>query len=194
MRRTVRSLGIAILIAGALGACDAVSPPAGTGEPDESARYPETDVQLPPVPTLDLAEVPHTYDDGSHSVFGLVLQREELRDTEVRVTGIVQSIYECEVPVEADAEPLAPGAVRPGCNRPHLYIADSLRSSQRMLVTGYDAALYEPQLQVGNRYVVQGVYRNETRGFISSEDGLLVASAFEGDGIVIPPEEPEEAP
>ena len=194
------------LLAFALVACDPSALPwatSGTIDVDDArASYPPADVQLPPVPNLELIDVPPTYDDGSYSVQGLILNRTEAMDQMIRVTGILQEVYECEVGtigVEGEAgelavpvEPEDDFAVRPGCLRPHLYLVDHLRARQRLLVTGYEHEVYEPQIRPGMRYTAVGMYAQQTRGFISTEDGLLVASAIDGDGIVVPPPEGTE--
>lgn len=172
------------------------SPLGGARQADTGPALSPADVQLPPVPNLDLVDVPAVYDDGSRSVSGVLLNRDELQDTAMRVTGILQEIYVCDVPLDPDAgqaeepEPGQPARfrVRPGCLRPHVYIADSLRSGQRLLVTGYDPLVYEPQLRPGTKYTFDGVYVHQTRGFISTEDGLLVVTAITGEGIVLPVE------
>lgn len=154
------------------------------------------DVQLPPVPSLELLDTPSRYPDQSWSVAGLHLERDTMRDQAVSVTGILQEIYVCEVPLPAPtgeaAAPaptgpsLVPQRVRAGCKGPHLFISDTLRSRQRLLVTGYNAAWYEPQLIVGQRYVFDGRFAQQTSGFISTDDGLLVVTGIRGNGVTDP--------
>lgn len=200
----------ALLVAGTLmvgtSACDNDALPWATqdaGTVDARAQLPPVEVSLPAVPNLDLVDVPATYDDGSYSVSGLLLNRAELRDMPIRLTGTLHSIYRCETEDEGVAGAVAdladPGTeqgefeVRPGCLRPHFHLVDGLRSPQRMLVTGYDAAHYEPQLTPGRRIVVEGTYAQQTRGFISTEDGLVVTTLITGEGIEQPVEETDEA-
>ena len=76
-----------------------------------------------------------------------------------------------------------------GCSHPHIYLSDSLRSPRRMLIAGYDEEHYESHLVPGRTYTVHGAYEQRTRGFISTEDGLLVAHRIEGEGLT-PPEDP----
>ncbi len=172
--------------------------------PDDS-HLPPARVNLPTVPRLDLLERPRTLADGSVTVAGLLLDRETIRDTDVHVTGIVQEIYRCEgeaVAPDADAGSLAAPAApaqaavtrRSGCLLPHLYIVDNMRSDDRMLVTGYDAELYEPQIEVGGRYVFEGRYTQRAPGFMSTEYGLLDARRITGDGIEDPAQEGTGAP
>ncbi len=201
----MRRLAVGFALVTCVTACDPSALPwaaqADAGE-DARANLPPADVQLPPVPNLDLVDVPATYDDGSYSVSGLMLKRAEMRGMPTRVTGILHSIYACEEGergIEGEVAELAdPGTeqdefeVRPGCLRPHMLFVDNLRSRQRLLVTGYDASVYEPQMTPGRRYVVHGTYDQQTRGFISTEDGLIVTTLIEGDDIVMPVE--EEAP
>lgn len=177
-----------------LSGCDALTPerPNLMVEPD--VERPEPSVDLPPVPPLELLDLPRQYGDGSWSITGLLLQRETLRQADVRLTGVVQELYVCETPsvaaeedagsvaVETDVLPTR-DTVPPGCLRPHLFIADSMQSTRRLLVTGYLALHWEPQLSVGQRVVVVGRYAQEARGFISTEEGLVIADGFEGDGL-----------
>lgn len=200
----MKQLGLVLFVLAVTAACDPSQLPWGQADAgmDAQAELPPADVQLPPVPNLDLVDVPPTYDDGSYSVSGLMLDRAEMRDQPLRLTAILQSVYRCEEPelgVEGEVAALAapaddqdPFEVRPGCLRPHMYFVDNLRGRQRILVTGYDAATYEPQVHPGQRYVIHGVYRQQTRGFISTEDGLIVVDRIEGEGIVLEPETPEE--
>lgn len=200
-RRAVLGRGAGCVLA-LVSACTTPGGPA-VDAPDARDGLPAADVQLPPVPNLELIDVPETFDDGSYSVSGLARHRAELRGQPVRVTGILHTLYTCEVGnqgVDGAAGELAPDAgpseasdgVRPGCLRPHLYLADSLRARRRILVTDYDASLYEPQLVPGQRYTVFGRYDQQTRGFVSTEDGLVVATQIVGDGITIP--DPELPP
>jgi hypothetical protein len=199
-------LACLIALAFALLACDPSAMPwnvSGTIDVgDPRANYPPADVHLPPVPSLELVDVPPTYDDGSYSVQGLMLMREETMNQTLRVSAILQEVYQCDeraLVVEGEAgelavpnEPEDEFAVRPGCLRPHFYLVDHLRARQRLLVTGYDHALYEPQVTPGLRYTVVGTYSQQTRGFISTENGLLVAATISGDGIVLPEPDPTE--
>lgn len=184
-------------------ACDGfvVEPIVQTQEPSDS-HLPPARVNLPATPRLDLLEARQTLDDGTLTVAGLLLQRETLRDADVRVTGIVQTIYRCELaqgPGEGSAagselagtpSEQATSAVtrRAGCLLPHIYVVDNLRSDNRMLVTGYDAAHYEPQLEVGGRYVFEGRYTQRAPGFMSTEYGLLDTLRIVGERVVQPGE------
>jgi len=188
-------------VCAALALCGAACVTEAPPPPDPRAGLRPAVVHLPPVPNLDIVDVPAVYDDGARSIAGIVRDRDALLGQPMRVTGVLHAVYVCEVgeqgvegeaaALAADPDPGATVAVRPGCLRPHFHLVDNLRSRQRLLVTGYDAALYEPQLVPGNRYTVTGTYQQQTRGFISTEEGLLVATAIAGDGVVVPP--PAEA-
>jgi hypothetical protein len=158
-----------------------VEPDANTGPPIE--------VQLPPVPQIDL-ERPVSYPDGSISVWGLMSQRDQLLRESVHVTGYLEEIYICENRPLQDvvdhairyAEELPEGsglAAEDRCNFPHLFLVDRLGSDQRLLVTGYEAVM-EPLFTVGERYDVRGRYLEETRGFNRAGDGLIHATEIHG--------------
>lgn len=150
-------------------------------------------VSLPAVPPLTILDYPRTYDNGSYSISGLMLARDALRDESLSVTGIISSIYVCEgqqqelvevdlsAPALDEAVPSNPSMV--GCNLPHFYIVDNVRSNQRLLVTDYDPTVWEPQLRVGTRYLFRGQYTQRARGFTSTEHGLLRLETIEGSGI-----------
>jgi hypothetical protein len=215
--------GAFLLLGGlaALGACTAFDPtlPIHVSEPDESG-LPPAQVDLPAVPPLDLLDTPPRHPDGSWSVSGLYLQRDALRDQDLRVTGIVRSIYRCDAeaeqvegdlaelagsaPIDPDADPndggdgeevvVRPSRWRPGCRLPHMEIVDNLRADYQMLVVGYDADLYEPQMRPGARYVFEGRFARQAAGFMSTENGLLVVRTIEGEGIALPEPDPIEEP
>ncbi len=151
-------------------------------------------VSLPAVPPLTILDHPRTYDNGSYSVSGLMLARDALRDESLSVTGIISSVYACQGQqqddlVEVDVSALPVGEAVPsnpsmvGCNLPHFYVVDNVRSNQRLLVTDYDPTVWEPQLRVGNRYLFRGQFTQRARGFTSTEHGLLRLEAAEGSGI-----------
>lgn len=144
-------------------------------------------VNLPAVPALPLLDIPREYEDGSLSVIGLMIERDDHMLETVSVAGMVVEIYECEA-ADGAKEKGEDGLVE-GCLYPHFYIADTPDSPKRMLVTGYDAQHYEPQLQVMTRYRIHGTYSIQAHGFSSSETGLIVADAIEGSGIEAPSED-----
>lgn len=136
-------------------------------------------VNLPPVPDLPLLDIPRSYPDGTHSVMGVLIDREKLLLSTITISGMVVDVYECENPGDAGEDGL-----RAGCLYPHFYIADTPDSPKRILVTGYNAAHYEPQLQPMTRYRFTGHYSVQARGFSSSESGLLSVDTIEGSGVV----------
>jgi hypothetical protein len=158
---------------------------------------PPAEVLLPPTPPLTVLDVPRTWTDGSWSVSGLMLAREQLREEEVAVTALVHTIYRCARENDAIEGEAAALAIDPeieptattregGCMLPHLYLVDSLRSPQRLLVTGYAHRHWEPQLRPGSRVTVHGLFSQRAAGFVSTEYGLIRASRFEGEGLTEP--------
>lgn len=195
-------------------ACEMFDPtlPILTSEPDESGLAPAS-VDLPAVPPLELLDMPAQHPDGSWSVSGLLLNRDALRDSEITLTAIVKTIYQCDAPVvgvEGELAELAagtggaaptaaggeaaprPNRFRTGCRMPHMHVVDNLRADYAMLIVGYDADFYETQMRPGGRYVFSGRYAQQSSGFMSTEEGLVVARVIDGEGIVHPPEPGEE--
>src|SRR5690625_277627 len=151
-------------------------------------------VKLPPVPDLPLLDIPRVYDDRSLSVIGLMIDRDKYMLEEVTVSAMIVETYECEHAKDADKkskgkkEAGSDGLVE-GCLYPHFYIADTPDSPKKILVTGYNASHYEPQLQETTRYRFHGVYSIQASGFSSSESGLIIADRIEGSGLTQPGEE-----
>lgn len=170
-----------------LTACLAIVGCANASESDDNAEIEaptNENVQLPPVPELPLLDIPRQYDDGSLSVIGLLIERDEHMLDHVTVAGMVVDIYECDTG-DKNVKKGDDGLVE-GCLYPHFYIADTPDSTKRILVTGYNASHYEPQLQVMTRYRVSGTYSIQASGFSSSETGLIVADVIEGSGVEPP--------
>lgn len=203
-RRALAVLALPSLLFG----CDAIDlnlePEVDLTPPPRDEHLPPASVNLPTVPPLELLDTPPHLPDGSWSVAGLLLNRDDLREREVRVTAIVSSIYQCEsdaVEVEGEAAELAgdrddgPEAVltgdRAGCLMPNFRIVDTLRSPHEMLMVDYDAEFYEPQLRAGSSYVFTGIYTRQAPGFTSTEYGLIRVTHIEGDGIEHPEDEEE---
>lgn len=182
----------------ALPGCDALTPetPDLMAQPD--VERPEPDVQLPPVPRLDMVDQPRQYEDGSWSVTGLWLSRSAELGNDLTLTGVIEDIYVCDIEAEPTDDDVDDETQRdevtPGCLRPHLRVADDARSRRTLLVTGYEAWHWEPQLEAGQRVTIEGRFQQQARGFVSSDDGLLVARAFLGDGIEPLPTPEEDAP
>jgi hypothetical protein len=168
---------------------------AGCGEPETDLvveRLPDVEPNLPAVPTLPPPPHPVTYDDGSHSVYGLRARLRNTIDTAVEATGYIVDIY---VPPECEEEP---------CDTPlapHLWVADTRDEESRreqLMVVGYaenqeqiDEAVelaergrYEPpdpetgllpiptDFHVGNKVKFSGQFTRVAAGFNNSE-GLL---------------------
>lgn len=160
---------------------------------DAAASRREANVNLPPVPDLPLLDVPRSYPDGTLSVMGLLIDRDNYLMKPVTVSAMVVEVYACDVPSDVDmgrtggrGKPAAADEPRPGCLYPHIYIADAENSPRRILVTSYDAAHYEPQLQPMTRYRFSGTYSVQARGFSSSEQGLILVDTIEGSGLTQP--------
>ncbi|MAQ17020.1 MAG: hypothetical protein CMN30_19785 [Sandaracinus sp.] len=171
------------------------------GEPEtdlQVERLPEVQPNLPPVPTLPPPPHPVTYDDGSHSIYGLRARLRTTIDTDVEVTGYVTEIY---VPPECEEEPCPTPAA------PHFWMADTRDESSKqnmLMVVGYaenqeqiDEAVelaergrYEPpdpetgllpiptDLHVGNKVKYNGRFARVAAGFNNSE-GLLDYRGYE---------------
>lgn len=154
-----------------LAACDGPPPE----DAERSARLAElrAQVELPAVPPLDQLRMPERMPDGSFSVAGLLANREALLNSEVELTALLRDIYAC---------PNEEGQ-RAGCLRPHLFISDTLRTPQRLLVVGYDTR-YERQLSEGERYTFVGRYALTYPGHVSTEDGLLIVQEIRGENIL----------
>ena len=142
------------------------------GEADDAEVVPDIEVNLPPVPSLDTTRPIH-HADGSYSIWGVAEQRDVLLDEVITVTGYVTEVYVCEHrntqeqwdrSVMFREEP-ADGLTAPEerCNYPHLFIADDLVAERSLLITGYRAQV-ESLFQVGQQYVFEGRYQDETRG------------------------------
>jgi hypothetical protein len=203
-----RGFGCALLCVALAAGCEPFDAtlPIHVPEIDESGLPPAV-VDLPAVPALELLDQPARYADETWSVSGLYLQRDFLRGQDLQVTAIVRSIYRCDADaaeVEGDlaefagvqsdaavdpeeaAEVVRPSRWRAGCRLPHMLVVDHLRSEFQLLVVGYDADHYEPQLRPGARYVFEGRFAQQAPGFLSTEDGLLVVRAVHGDGVEPP--------
>lgn len=202
-------LAFLLLLAGLLASgCDDVNRlmggDDGAAEAAEDGDAPPANVNLPPVPSLDLLDVPKQYPDGAWSVIGAIQNKDSLFGETLTIQAILIEQYKCDVPANEDTDGEAAGTDkpggdsaeaaanpnRPGCLRPHLYLADTESGTRRLLATGYDHRLYDSQLQEGLRYAFTGSYREASAGF-SSSDGLLVVDRIEGNGIV---QQKNEAP
>lgn len=186
----MRTLSFARIISASLmsiAACFALVGCSDKADSDESADIEapiNENVKLPPVPELPLLDIPREYDDGSLSIIGLLIERDEHMLEQISVSGMVVKIYECENDDEKGTK--GDDGLIEGCLYPHFYIADTPDSPKRILVTGYNAQHYEPQLQLMTRYQFHGTYSVQAHGFSSSETGLIVADVIEGSGIQQP--------
>lgn len=204
MKRNSLLIALSLLIAVATSACDDIGQMlSGDSGQDSNASSdaPPANVDLPPVPRLDLLDIPAQYPDDSRSVIGAIQAKDELFGDTLTVKAILVELYQCDVPAAADddenvaadaeqeEEALDPN--RAGCLRPHLYLADTENSPRRLLATGYNHRLYDSQLEAGLRYTFTGSYREASAGF-SSSDGLLVVDKIEGNGLRQEEAEPTE--
>lgn len=153
-------------------------------EEERQARIAElrAQVDLPAVPPLERLQMPERMPDGTWSVAGLMMNRAELMDSDVEVTALLREVYECDRPEGSES--------RDGCIRPHFFVADTLRTPQRLLAVGYDER-YEEQLSEGERYTLVGRYTRTHTGHVSTEDGLIVVQEIRGENI-LPFEDEEE--
>jgi len=182
-----------LTVAGALACAPAEQPT------DEVEALPPIEVELPPVPVLN-TDRPMSHADGSHSVWGLSQNRDELLGEVVSVTGFLSRVYICEQRPQqevwdraimfGEAAPEGTGAPEERCNYPHLFIADDLTAERTLLVTGYSASA-EPLFQVGQQYTFEGRFEDETRGFNQAGNGLIYATSITGGYFDLPPEERE---
>lgn len=152
-------------------------------------------VHLPPVPELALLDVPPTYKDGSQSIIGLLLNRDKNLQQTVTISGVMKDLYHCELTRENTGDKKSDDAYDgpvPGCKHPHFYLADSADSPKKILITGYKASWYEPQLQENARYTISGYYTLQSAQFSASETGLIIVDNIEGSGVEAPPVAEEE--
>lgn len=187
-----RTVSVVLLSAAALAGTVGCSKDGAAPELDAAEAPTNENVKLPPVPELPLLDIPRAYDDGSLSVIGLLIDRDKHMLDEVTVSAMITEIYTCEEAEKLDArtrnkkkKESRDGLIE-GCLYPHFYIADTPDSPKRILVTGYNASHYEPQLQETTRYRIKGTYSIQASGFSSSESGLIIADRLEGSGLTQP--------
>lgn len=182
--RAFRNLAAALVALPALVLCVACEQP----DPEEEARQARlselrAQVDLPAVPPLERLQMPERMPDGSWSVAGLLANRADLMDSEVELTALLREVYECDRPEGSES--------RDGCFRAHFFVADTLRTPQRLLAVGYDER-YEEQLSEGERYTLVGRYTRTHTGHVSTEDGLIVVQEIRGENIMPLEDEDEE--
>jgi hypothetical protein len=205
MRRLVRMLVLVVLAVTA--GCQGDQPQGEASAPD---RGPRPDVSLPPVPQIT-ADRPMRHPDGSLTVWALQQQMSEHLGQDVRVTAYVREIYVCEVRdqqvagdrmirerlylTQAEVEELERARLGTGegtgpeqrCLYPHMYVADTMATERTLLVTGYGLPL-EQRMRVGEQYLIEGRFLEETRGFNRAGLGLVYAFNISGGSLDLPPE------
>lgn len=160
---------------------------------DAESNLPKPDVDLPPVPNINV-DRPVLHPDGTLTVWGVLQGLEEYLNQWVTVRGYVKHVYVCdnrEAQIardnlirrgELDETDEATAAILERCNYPHLYIADHLSSERELLVTGYGPDL-EARLIAGQQYTFGGRFVEETRGFRHAGQGLIYSTSVTGGNL-----------
>jgi hypothetical protein len=203
--RRLASLVVMVVMAVAAG-CQGDEPANQSSRPD---RGPRPDVNLPPVPQIS-ANRPMRHPDGSLTVWALSQQMTEHLGQDVRLTAYARDIYVCEYRnqqaagdriirerlylTQEEVEQLererlgtgeGTGGLEERCLYPHLYVADTMTSERMLLVTGYGVPL-EQRLRVGEQYVFEGRFLEETRGFNAAGRGLIYVFNISGGSLDLP--------
>jgi len=146
-------------------------------------------VELPPPPDFDSADVPDRYDDGAYSIKGL---RQELdarlaegeAGQEILVRAFLSRIYV--------APECPPGSLCPPAKQPHLWLTDDDgdRGTRRaLMVVSYSFLIPEwqakdwkkqPQvaMDVGKLYTIKGRFRRFSDTGFAADQGLLEFIAY----------------
>ena len=182
---------IAILVALNLSLLGLIGCDKGDTKPEaQDDGLPKITPDLPPVPTIPPPPHPITYEDKSHSVFGVRHRLRHTIDTETAISGYVLEIYEppeCKEKDETLCEVV---------KAPHIWIGDTPDESERakqLIVVGYadnqeqldrakkgrrdrsrgpDAVPVPTDFAVGNKVRLNGRFTMLAAGFNSS-NGLL---------------------
>jgi hypothetical protein len=145
-------------------------------------------VQLPPSPGFEDADVPDRYDDGAYSITGL---RQELdarvaegeAGQDILVRAFISRIY---LPPECPASPCPPA------KQPHLWLTDAQddRGVRRaLMVVSYQFVIPEWQakdwrkqpdivMEVGKRYTIKGRFKRFSDTGFADDRGLLEFIAY----------------
>jgi hypothetical protein len=147
---------IALLMLGAIPACDA-------GKDDAPAKDPIR-IILPSSPDLTKPAPPERVEDGAYTVWGALQIGDDTSDAEIRVVGHVVEVHLCDQEEEKY------------CTLPsHMLLTDDLkRSAYRLIVTG--RVLRDlGDIPVGGKLQLSGIMRPMSGdGRLVSLDGLLV--------------------
>lgn len=156
---------IAALVA-LLAACDDTSE--GAAAEGQDPNMPPAQVDLPEPPPASGFEVPETNPDGTMRIAGLIQFRDKYLQKPVRISGVITALStECD-PAKAKKEGTE-------CPEPHLFIKDEPEARKQLLVVGYKPEFVErAKLEVGQRHVFEGTYKQVSQGFAVTEDGLLL--------------------
>lgn len=195
-------------LAGAQGCRRAAAPPTAPASAAESAADPtaaaepqllvpltkarprsHVQVELPPSPGFEHADVPDRYDDGAYSIRGL---RQELEarvaegeaGQEILVRAFVSRIY---LPPECPR-----GSVCAPPKQPHLWMTDAdddLGTRRALMVVSYSFPIPEwqakdwkkqPQvvMEVGKRYTIRGRFTRFSDTGFADDEGLLEFVAY----------------
>jgi len=131
-------------------------------------RLPPESVDLPDPPPASEFEIPEKNDDGTFRVRGLIAHQGKHLGEKVEVSGVVSFISpECD-PAEAKKR-------GEECPEPYLYLKDSEEADQQMMAVGIDREfIEETELEEGETYEVEGIYKKQSHGFVATESGLLL--------------------
>lgn len=188
---TLRTPVFPLLLGAALlaGACDNAEKPADLEDPEEEAAGAPVKVSLPPAPDFDEGKSPETWEDGSHSIYGL---RKELEQNvkegeagkEIEVKGYVQDIY---------VAPECPeGEVCPPPKQPHVWVTDKpdekgkkramMVVAYRFTIPDWDAKRWKDQpdviLEKDKRYTFKGKFKQFSDTGFAFDRGLLEFVAY----------------
>lgn len=170
-------------------ACDDKKEEDAQADKKEEDAGPAITVHLPPTPDFDEGKAPETWEDGSHSIWGLRQDLDKNVDagstgTEVEVKGYVQEIY---VPPECpEGEACPPG------KQPHVWVTDHPDTGGKkraMMVVNYsfqipewDAKRWKDEppvvLEKGKRYTFKGKFKQFSDTGFASDKGLLEFVAY----------------
>lgn len=139
-----------------------------------SAKVP---VELPPKPNLDsILGAPRTLPDGSMTVTGLILDKNQHFGQRLKVRGVVRDVSpDCPFltdPAEKENRPKLGGYKRM-CKSVYLTIADNPVHPKELLLVEYNPYLH-PHLKPGDEIIAYGLYDIKGAGFVRPKDGLMV--------------------
>jgi len=134
-------------------------------------------VDLPAKPNLDsILGAPRALPDGSMTVTGLILDKNQHFGQRLKVRGVVRDISpDCPFltdPAEKDNRPKLGGYKRM-CKSVYITIADNPVHPKELLLVEYNP-YFHPHLKPGDEIIAYGLYDIKGAGFVRPKDGLLV--------------------